>query len=97
MKLERLSCRKRVALLCDYLDKELPPSRRQAIAEHRRSCLPCSELLASLRRTVQTLKRLKRLKSRSRAPLSARRKLREALARGAESFCAGAHLKGRGD
>jgi hypothetical protein len=76
MKLERLSCRKRVALLCDYLDKELPASRRKAIAKHRLSCRPCSELLASLQRTVQTLQQLKNL---SKAPRSARRKLRVAL------------------
>ena len=43
MKLERLSCRKRVALLCDYLDRELPESQRRVIAEHRRSCRPCSK------------------------------------------------------
>lgn len=78
MRLERLSCRKRVALLCDYIDKELPEAERKAIAEHRRSCRPCSKLLASLQRTVQTLRKLK---GRSKIPSSARRKLREALAR----------------
>lgn len=77
MKLERLSCRKRVALLCDYLDKELPPSQREIIAGHRRSCRPCSELLRSLQRTVQTLRKIK---ERSKVPASARRKLRDALA-----------------
>ena len=82
MKLERLSCRKRLALLCDYLDKELSESERKVVDEHRRSCRPCSELLASLRRTVQTLRKLKR---RSKAPPSARRKLRAALARAGEN------------
>lgn len=78
MKLERMSCRKRVGLLCDYLDKKLPASRRQAIAAHRRSCRPCSELLASLTRTVEVLKKFK---CRSKAPASARRDLKAALAK----------------
>ena len=77
MKLERLSCRKRVALLCDYLDKELPNFERKVISKHRRSCRPCSELLASLQRTVQTLRKLN---SQTSIPLSARRRLRAALA-----------------
>jgi anti-sigma factor RsiW len=78
MKLEGLSCRKRVELLCDYLDKELPPKARKAIAAHRRSCRPCGEVLAGLERTVRTLRALKR---RSSAPESSRRALRTALAR----------------
>jgi anti-sigma factor RsiW len=78
MKLERLSCRKRVELLCDYLDKELPPSRRRVIAAHRRSCRPCAELLAGLTRTVEVLRKLK---SRSKAPATARLALKAALAR----------------
>ena len=78
MTLERLSCRKRVERLCDYLDKVLPAGERKAVAGHRRSCRPCAELLASLQRTVSTLKALKR---RSKAPVSARRALRAALAR----------------
>ena len=76
MKLELMSCRKRVGLLCDFLDKELPASRRQTIAAHRRSCRPCSELLASLTRTVEVLSKL-----RSKAPTPARRALKAALAR----------------
>jgi anti-sigma factor RsiW len=78
MKLERLSCRERVERLCDYLDKGLPPAQRRLVAAHRRTCRPCSELLASLRRTVSTLKALKR---GSKAPSSARRALRAALAK----------------
>lgn len=75
MKLERLSCRKRVALLCDYLDRTLPAAQRRAVAAHRRSCLPCREVLASLERTVQVLKGLKS----SKVPASARRAWRAAL------------------
>ena len=76
MKLERLSCRERVERLCDYLDRDLAPSRRRLVAAHRRSCRSCAELLASLERTVATLKELKR---GSKAPASARRALRAAL------------------
>jgi hypothetical protein len=81
MKLERLSCRERVERLCDSLDKGLPPSQRRLVDEHRRSCRPCAELLASLRRTVATLNKLK---SRSKVPASARRALTAALARHAD-------------
>lgn len=76
MDLNKLSCRKRVALLCDYLDGELSPSQRRVIAAHRRSCLPCAQVLASLKRTVAALRGLK---SSLRAPSAARRHLRIAL------------------
>ncbi len=78
MKLEGLSCRKRVELLCDYLDSELPAKARKAIAAHRRSCLPCSEVLASLTRTLRLVKTLK---TPQKAPAAARRALHDALAR----------------
>ena len=78
MKLEALSCRRRVALLLDYLDRELPASERKVLARHRVSCRSCGALLASLERTVRTLRALKR---RSAAPDSARRALRAALTR----------------
>ena len=77
MKLERLSCRQRVELLCDYLDKELPASKRDLLSAHRRSCRPCSALLSSLTRTIEVLRKLK---SRSKAPASVRRALKAALA-----------------
>jgi anti-sigma factor RsiW len=73
--LKRLSCRRRVALLCDYLDGELSPAARRLVAAHRRSCLPCAEVLASLERTVGALKRLKA----GRVPESSRRSLARAL------------------
>ena len=76
MKLERLSCRRRVELLCDYLDRELPPSRRKLIAAHRSSCRPCRQLLASLNRTVLTLKKLK---ARTKAPAALKKALRARL------------------
>lgn len=76
-KLETLSCRRRVELLCAYLDKELPAEERRLISAHRRSCRPCSEFLASLSRTVAMVRRLKRAK----APDASKRALRAALAR----------------
>ncbi|MDE2141797.1 MAG: hypothetical protein KGL74_14850 [Elusimicrobia bacterium] len=78
MNLEKLSCRARVALLCDYLDGGLPPSARRVVAAHRRSCLPCGRVLKSLERT---LKALRGLKTSPAAPPSARRSLRAALQR----------------
>lgn len=55
-KLETLSCRRRLALLCDYLDGELPSAAKRVIAAHRRSCLPCAQVLDSLKRTVTALR-----------------------------------------
>lgn len=75
MKLEGLSCRERVKLMCDYLDGELPPSRRRLVAAHRRSCLPCRDLLASLERTARMLRNLKN----GTAPASSRRGLLKRL------------------
>ncbi|MFI5345507.1 MAG: anti-sigma factor family protein [Elusimicrobiota bacterium] len=80
MNLEKLSCRKRVALLCDYLDGELPAAKRRLVDAHRRSCLPCAQVLESLRRTVSSLRRLKKGVS---TPAAARRSLRDALKRAA--------------
>lgn len=76
--LARLSCRRRVELLCDYLDRRLEPSEKRIIAAHRRGCRTCASLLDSLTRTIKTLHELKRTK----APPSARRALMAALRRG---------------
>lgn len=78
MKLEGLACRRRVALLIDYLDRALPPGESRLLARHRRACRSCAELLASLERTVRVLRALKR---RSKAPDAARKALRAALTR----------------
>ncbi|MDD5302798.1 MAG: hypothetical protein PHS14_06770 [Elusimicrobia bacterium] len=77
MKLERLSCSKRLERLCDYLDKELPPAARKAVAAHRRSCLPCADILASLKRTIRLLKTLR---NGPQAPAAAGRERKAVLA-----------------
>lgn len=77
MKLEGLSCRRRVGLLLDYLDRELPASKRKLLARHRSSCRSCASLLKTLERTVRTLKVLKR---KTPPPASACRALRSSLA-----------------
>ncbi len=76
MDLKGLSCRKRVALLCDYLDGELPAAARRIVAAHRRSCLPCARVLASLECTLSALRELR---TPARIPAAARRSLRAAL------------------
>jgi anti-sigma factor RsiW len=76
MKLENLSCRRRVGLLLDYLDRELPASQRKLLARHRSSCRSCASLLKTLESTVRTLKVLKRKAS---PPDSARRSLAASL------------------
>jgi anti-sigma factor RsiW len=92
MNLEGLSCRARVKLMCDYLDQELPPSRRKLVAAHRRSCLPCRELLASLTRTAQLLRNLK---GASSTPVSARRRLHGLLRAVRNPTVAGSSRKSR--
>ncbi len=77
MKLENLSCRRRLALLLDYLDKELPAKERALLARHRASCRSCASLLKTVEHAVRTLKALKKT---SPPPASARRALRAALA-----------------
>jgi anti-sigma factor RsiW len=76
MKLENLSCRRRLALLLDYLDRELPAPQRKLLARHRASCRSCASLLTTLEHTVRTLRALKRA---SKPPASARRALAASL------------------
>jgi anti-sigma factor RsiW len=76
MKLEKMSCRRRLGLLLDYLDKELPASQRKLLARHRASCRSCGSLLKTVEHTVRTLKALKKA---SPPPASARRALAAAL------------------
>ncbi len=77
--LEKLSCRERVELLCDYLDRELPAAQRRLVEEHRRSCRSCAALLRSLTRTARALRALKTAKP----PASARQALLRSLKGGA--------------
>lgn len=78
MKLEGMSCRRRLGLLLDYLDKELPAPQRRLLARHRASCRSCASLLKTVEHTVKTLKALKKA---SPPPASARRALAAALRR----------------
>lgn len=75
-KLEAMSCRRRLGLLLDYLDKELPAPQRKLLARHRASCRSCASLLKTVEHTVKTLKALKKA---SPPPASARRSLAAAL------------------
>lgn len=75
-KLEAMSCRRRLGLLLDYLDKELPAPQRKLLARHRASCRSCASLLKTVEHTVKTLKALKQA---SPPPASARRALAAAL------------------
>lgn len=77
MRLENLSCRRRLTLLLDYLDRELPAPQHRLLSRHRASCRSCASLLKTVEHTVRTLKALKRA---SPPPASARRALRASLA-----------------
>jgi len=76
MKLEDLSCRRRVALLMDYLDRELPPPQRKSLAEHGAKCRSCADLLKSLMRTLEALHSSKK---NAKPPAAARLRLRARL------------------
>lgn len=76
MKLEDLSCRRRVTMLLEYLDRELPARERRLLARHRASCRSCGDLLKTLEHAVRTLRALKRA---SKPPASARRALAASL------------------
>lgn len=78
MKLEAMSCRRRLALLLDYLDRELPSAQRKALARHRTSCRSCASLLKTVEHAVRTLKVLRKA---SPPPAAARRALAAALRR----------------
>lgn len=75
-RLQESSCRRRVAVLLDYLDRELPAAQRKLVYAHRRSCRGCGSLLRSLERTVRLLRALKR---GVKAPESSRLALLAAL------------------
>lgn len=76
MRLEKLSCRRRVALLFAYLDRELPAAQRARLARHRRACRDCASLLESLERAARALRALRR----GSVPVRSRRALRARLA-----------------
>jgi len=78
MKLENLSCRRRLSLLLDYLDRELPAPQRKLLARHRASCRSCTSLLKTVEHAVRTLKALKKA---SPPPAAARRALAASLRR----------------
>ena len=71
-----MSCRPRLGLLLDYLDKELPAPQRRLLARHRAACRSCASLLKTVEHTVRTLRALKKA---SPPPASARRALAASL------------------
>jgi anti-sigma factor RsiW len=56
----RASCAETAARMSDHLDGELTGIRRRRIAAHLARCEECSAVLASLSRTVDSLRRLGR-------------------------------------
>jgi hypothetical protein len=76
MKLPELSCRRRVALIIDSLDRELPADQIKTLRNHQLTCRSCRKLLASLKRTVLTLKKVKK---NSSPPTSSRLRLRQTI------------------
>ena len=77
MRLEGLSCRRRVALLMDYLDRELPRSQRKVLSGHFARCRDCATLLKHLEFTVEALRASK---NAAKPAPAARRLLRSRLA-----------------
>jgi anti-sigma factor RsiW len=52
-----LVCREAVALMGDYLDGTLPPGDVRRLEAHLAGCPHCSEHLAQLRATIETVGR----------------------------------------
>jgi anti-sigma factor RsiW len=52
-----LVCRQAVALMSDYLDGSLPERDRRRLEQHLAGCPHCTEYLAQLRATIDSLGR----------------------------------------
>ena len=52
-----LVCREAVALMSDYLDDRLSVGDRERLEQHLHACPHCTEYLAQLRLTIETLGR----------------------------------------
>jgi len=53
-----LACRKAVGLMTDYLEDALPARDRARLEAHLAGCPHCSEYLAQIRLTIETLGRV---------------------------------------
>jgi hypothetical protein len=51
--LDELSCQQIFALLCEYLDAELPAELCQTLSGHIEGCAPCVAFVNSLRQSVE--------------------------------------------
>jgi anti-sigma factor RsiW len=52
---DEMTCRELVEVLTDYLEGALPPEDRQRLEEHLESCPYCTEYLAQMRQTIDSL------------------------------------------
>lgn len=88
--METRNCSEIFAVFSEYLNLELPPDACREIEEHLADCPPCSEIVESLRATVDLCKQYK--PGTMPAPLAngVRAQLREAyqqiLERGSEAL-----------
>ena len=53
MKFEKLTCKKLIAFLDDYLDGSLDPKARAVFDEHLQHCPPCIDYLKEYQATVK--------------------------------------------
>lgn len=49
---EAEKCRDMLALLSEYLDRELPPEAYREMQKHLAACSPCEEFVESFRKTI---------------------------------------------
>ena len=52
---DEMTCRELVEVLTDYLEGALPPEDRRRLEEHLESCPYCTEYVAQMRQTIDSL------------------------------------------
>ena len=72
-------CNEIVAMLSEYLDRDLPPETCSAIDAHLRSCPNCESAAASLRRTVAMCRQFRAEDRPGPLPPDKRQELRSAF------------------
>lgn len=58
---DAMTCREAIALLADWLDRELTPENVSLIEQHLERCAPCRAYLATYRRTRELAAKVQRV------------------------------------
>jgi predicted anti-sigma-YlaC factor YlaD len=79
-------CDEIVALLSEYLDRDLPQTTCEAIDAHLARCLQCEDAVVGLRRTVDLCRRFRAEDQPSPLTTSKQQELRGAFEKALESM-----------